>query len=274
MDSRITEQPSHYDHLESMPVGEIIADINRESATVAGVIQHALPQIEALITTIEKKLRTGGRLFYCGCGTGGRLCVLDTIEVQNTYTSPPDMIQAVFPGGISDITNTIESKEDNTEDGWRQLMDKQVSKKDIVVGFSASGTTPFVLSTLQHCQRQGITTASVVNNPNAPISRASDIPVVLITGPEFVTGSTRMKGGTSQKMVLDMISTTVMIRLGRVSGNRMVNAKIINHKLLERAIRTFMERHPDFHDDEKAKALITQYGSVANTERALGLSVE
>lgn len=274
MDNRITEQPSHYNHLERMSVAEIIADINRESATVAGVIQQALPQIETLITTIERKLRTGGRLFYCGCGTGGRLCVLDTIEVQNTYTSPPDMIQAIFPGGISDITNTIESKEDNTEDGWRQLMDKQVSKKDIVVGFSASGTTPFVLSTLQHCQRQGITTASVVNNPNAPISQASDIPVVLITGPEFVTGSTRMKGGTSQKMILDMISTTVMIRLGRVADNRMVNAKIINQKLLDRAVRMFMERHPAFQDYAKVEALIRANGSVALTERALGLSVE
>lgn len=274
MDNRITEQPSHYNHLERMSVAEIIADINRESATVAGVIQQALPQIETLITTIERKLRTGGRLFYCGCGTGGRLCVLDTIEVQNTYTSPPDMIQAIFPGGISDITNTIESKEDNTEDGWRQLMNKQVSKKDIVVGFSASGTTPFVLSTLQHCQRVGITTASVVNNPNAPISQASDIPVVLITGPEFVTGSTRMKGGTSQKMILDMISTTVMIRLGRVSDNRMVNAKIINHKLLDRAVRMFMERHPAFQDYAKVEALIRANGSVALTERALGLSVE
>lgn len=274
MDNRITEQPSHYNHLERMSVAEIIADINRESATVAGVIQQALPQIETLITTIERKLRSGGRLFYCGCGTGGRLCVLDTIEVQNTYTSPPDMIQAVFPGGISDITNTIESKEDNTEDGWWQLMDKQVSKKDIVVGFSASGTTPFVLSTLQHCQRVGITTASVVNNPNAPISQASDFPVVLITGPEFVTGSTRMKGGTSQKMILDMISTTVMIRLGRVSDNRMVNAKIINQKLLDRAVRMFMERHPAFQDYAKVEALIRANGSVAQTEGALGLSVE
>ena len=274
MDSRITEQPSHYNHLERMSVGEIITAINHERATVAGVIQQELPQIETLITAIERKLRNGGRLFYCGCGTGGRLCVLDTIEVQNTYMSPPEMIQAIFPGGINDITNTRESKEDNLEDGWQQLQAKQISKNDIVVGFSASGTTPFVLSTLRHCQKAGITTASVVNNPNAPISQASDIKVVLVTGPEFVTGSTRMKGGTSQKMVLDMISTSVMIRLGRVSGNRMVNAKIINHKLLDRAVRTFMERHPSFQDYNKVETLIKEHGSVALTESALGLSVK
>jgi N-acetylmuramic acid 6-phosphate etherase len=269
MDSRITEQPSLYDNLERKSVREIITDINHESAKVAGVIQKALPQIQTLIEAIEKKLRKGGRLFYCGCGTGGRLCVLDTIEVQNTYTSPPDMIQAIFPGGINDITNTIESKEDNLEDGWNQLQAKGVSKKDIVVGFSTSGTTPFVLSTLQHCQHEGITTASVVNNPDAPISAVSDYRVVLITGPEFVTGSTRMKGGTSQKMVLDMISTTVMIRLGRVSGNRMVNAKIINHKLLDRAIRTFMERHPEYKDYAEVERIIREYGSVAKAERAM-----
>lgn len=269
MDKRITEQPSLYDHLEKMSVGEIITDINRESSRVAGVIQQALPDIGRLISEIERRLCQGGRLFYCGCGTGGRLCVLDTIEVQNTYGSDPALIQAIFPGGVSDITNTRESKEDDTEGGWRQLVEKNVSARDIVVGFSASGTTPFVLSTLTHCREHGITTGSVVNNPDAPISAQSDYPIVLVTGPEFVTGSTRMKGGTSQKMVLDMISTTVMIRLGRVSGNRMVNAKIINAKLLDRAIRTFMDRHPSFTDYDAVSRLIRQYGNVANAERAI-----
>lgn len=271
MDKRITEQPSLYDHLENMSVSEIITDINRESAKVSEAIGKVLPSIERLITAIEDKLRHGGRLFYCGCGTGGRLAVLDTIEVQNTYTSPPDKIQAIFPGGVSDILNTRESKEDDVEGGWLQLQQKGISNQDIVVGFSASGTTPFVLATLRRCQEHGITTASVVNNPDAPISAASDYQVVVVTGPEFVTGSTRMKGGTTQKMILDMISTTVMIRLGRVSGNRMVNAKIINHKLLDRAVRTFQDRHPQYTDYNAVQQLIQSQGSVRKAEQYLGL---
>lgn len=267
MDRRITEQPSLYDHLDKMSVEEIIGHINTESKKVPQAIDGALPDIAKLISAIEDKLRHSGRLFYCGCGTGGRLAVLDTIEVQNTYTSPPSMIQAIFPGGVEDILNTRESKEDDLQGGWSQLVQKHVSERDIVVGFSASGTTPFVLSTLKQCRSHHITTASVVNNPDAPISEVSDYKVVIVTGPEFVTGSTRMKGGTTQKMVLDMISTTVMIRLGRVEGNRMVNAKIINHKLLDRAVRTFMELNPQFSDYAAVESLIRQQGSVKLAEQ-------
>lgn len=265
-ETRITEQPSHYDHLEQMTVEEITADINHENATVPLATEKALPQLNRLIAAIEERLQQGGRLFYVGCGTGGRLATLDTIEVQNTYGTDGSQIQAIFPGGTGCLTQTRESREDDTEDSWQQLLSKDVSAKDIVVGISASGTTPFVLSALRHCLAAGITTGCIVNNPQSPIAQAADYPVEIITGPEFVTGSTRMKAGTAQKLCLDMISTTVQIRLGRVEGNKMVNAKLMNRKLIDRAVRIFMERNPQFSDYDAAKQRILQAGSVKKAE--------
>ena len=266
MDKRITEQPSHYDHLERMSVEQLTADINNENMTVPAAIGKALPAINRLIEAVEHKMKNGGRLFYVGCGTGGRLATLDTIEVQNTYGTDGTQIQAVFPGGIGCLTQTRESREDDTENSWQQLLDKHVSNDDIVVGVSASGTTPFVLAALRHCRTAGITTGCIVNNPNSPIAAEADYQVEVITGPEFVTGSTRMKSGTSQKLIFDMISTTVQIRLGRVEGNKMVNAKLINNKLIDRAVRIFMERNPQYTDYEEAKALILKAGSVKKAE--------
>lgn len=266
MEKRITEQPSHYDHLEQMSVEQLTADINNENMTVPAAIEKALPAINRLIEAVEHKLKNGGRLFYVGCGTGGRLATLDTIEVQNTYGTDGTQIQAVFPGGIGCLTQTRESREDDTENSWQQLLDKHVSNDDIVVGVSASGTTPFVLAALRHCRAEGITTGCIVNNPNSPIAAEADYQVEVITGPEFVTGSTRMKAGTSQKLIFDMISTTVQIRLGRVEGNKMVNAKLINNKLIDRAVRIFMERNPQYTDYEEAKALILKAGSVKKAE--------
>lgn len=266
MDKRITEQPSHYDHLEQMSVEQLTADINNENMTVPAAIGKALPAINRLIEAVERKLKNGGRLFYVGCGTGGRLATLDTIEVQNTYGTDETQIQAVFPGGIGCLTQTRESREDDTENSWQQLLDKHVSNDDIVVGVSASGTTPFVLAALRHCRTAGITTGCIVNNPNSPIAAEADYQVEVITGPEFVTGSTRMKAGTSQKLIFDMISTTVQIRLGRVEGNKMVNAKLINNKLIDRAVRIFMERNPQYTNYEEAKALILKAGSVKKAE--------
>lgn len=266
MDKRITEQPSHYDHLEQMSVEQLTADINNENMTVPAAIGKALPAINRLIEAVEHKLKNGGRLFYVGCGTGGRLATLDTIEVQNTYGTDGTQIQAVFPGGIGCLTQTRESREDDTENSWQQLLDKHVSNNDIVVGVSASGTTPFVLAALRHCRAEGITTGCIVNNPNSPIAAEAYYQVEVITGPEFVTGSTRMKAGTSQKLIFDMISTTVQIRLGRVEGNKMVNAKLINNKLIDRAVRIFMERNPQYTDYEEAKALILKAGSVKKAE--------
>lgn len=266
MDKRITEQPSHYDNLEQMSVEQLTADINNENMTVPAAIGKALPAINRLIEAVEHKLKNGGRLFYVGCGTGGRLATLDTIEVQNTYGTDGTQIQAVFPGGIGCLTQTRESREDDTENSWQQLLDKHVSNNDIVVGVSASGTTPFVLAALRHCRTAGITTGCIVNNPNSPIAAEADYQVEVITGPEFVTGSTRMKAGTSQKLIFDMISTTVQIRLGRVEGNKMVNAKLINNKLIDRAVRIFMERNPQYTNYEEAKALILKAGSVKKAE--------
>lgn len=266
MDKRITEQPSHYDHLEQMSIEQLTADINNENMTVPAAIEKALPAINRLIETVERKLNNGGRLFYVGCGTGGRLATLDTIEVQNTYGTDGTQIQAVFPGGIGCLTQTRESREDDTENSWQQLLDKHVSTDDIVVGISASGTTPFVLAALRHCRAVGITTGCIVNNPNSPIATEADYPVEVITGPEFVTGSTRMKAGTSQKLIFDMISTTVQIRLGRVEGNKMVNAKLINNKLIDRAVRIFMERNPQYTDYEEAKTIVLKAGSVKKAE--------
>lgn len=266
METRITEQSSHYDHLEQMTVEQITEGINNESMSVAVAVGKALPRLNSLISAIEERLREGGRLFYVGCGTGGRLAMLDTIEVQNTYGTDGTQIQAIFPGGTGCLTQTRESREDDLQNGWQQLSERGVSVKDIVVGFSASGTTPFVLAALKRCREAGIATGCIVNNPDSPISREADYAVEVITGPEFVTGSTRMKAGTSQKMCLDMISTTVEIRLGRVEGNKMVNAKLINAKLIDRAVRIFMERNPQITDCEEAERLILKAGSVKKAE--------
>ena len=266
MDKRITEQPSHYDHLEQMSVEQITANINSENMSVPVAVDKALPAINRLIDAVEHKLRCGGRLFYVGCGTGGRLATLDTIEVQNTYGIDGRQIQAIFPGGIECLTQTRESREDDTDDSWTQLTARGVCQTDIVVGISASGTTPFVLAALRHARAEGITTGCIVNNPNSPIAAQADYRVEVLTGPEFVTGSTRMKAGTSQKLIFDIISTTVQIRLGRVEGNKMVNAKLINHKLIDRAVRIFMERNPQFTDYDEVRALIMKAGSVKNLE--------
>ena len=258
VDKRITEQSSLYEHLEKMSVDELTAHINAENKKVALAIEEALPAINQLISAIEVQLKKGGRL-----------ATLDTIEVQNTYGIDGSQIQAIVPGGIGCLTQTRESREDDLENGWLQLCDKHISKHDFVLGFSASGTTPFVLAILKHCKEAGIPTGCIVNNPHAPIAQAADYPVEVITGPEFVTGSTRMKAGSSQKMILDMISTSLQIRQGRVEGNKMVNAKLINHKLIDRACRIFMERNPEYTDYEKVKLLILKAGSVKKAEKLL-----
>ena len=268
-ETRITEQPSHYDHLEQMAIEQITADINHENMAVPLAIAKALPAINRLITAIEQRLKKGGRLFYVGCGTGGRLAMLDTIEVQNTYGTDGQQIQAIFPGGTECLTQTRESREDDTNDSWQQLLIQNISQHDIVVGLSASGTTPFVLAALKRCRNEGILTGCIVNNPKSPIANEADWPVEVITGPEFVTGSTRMKAGTSQKLILDMISTTIQIRLGRVEGNKMVNAKLINNKLVDRAVRIFMERNQQYDNYEEVKKIILKAGSVKKAEKEI-----
>lgn len=262
---RLTEQPSKYNNLETKTVTELIRDINAEDKTVAYAIEKALPEIEKLISAVEKQLKNGGRMYYLGCGSGGRLSVLDVIELPNTYGIEKGKINVVLAGGIRNLVDALEEKEDDEEEGWNSLLQENISSKDIVIGISASGTTPFVLAALKKCKENGIPCGSIVNNPGAPISHYSDYPVELITGPEFVTGSTRMKSGTSQKMVFDMISTTVLIRLGRVEGNRMVNVRLINNKVVDRSVRMLMERN-HLENYEFAREMILKNGTVKNAE--------
>lgn len=256
---RITEQPSKYRHLEKMPVEEITAHINAEDKTVACAIEASLPQVNRLIDAIVSKIQAGGRMFYLGAGSGGRLSVLDAIELPNTYGIEKGLVNVVLAGGIENLYLAPEEKEDDTREGWRQLREKDINEKDIVIGISASGTTPFVLASLEECRKHHITTGCIVSNPSSPIARQADFPVEVITGPEFITGSTRMKCGTAQKMIFDMISTTVMIRLGRVEDNRMVNVLLLNEKITDRAVRILMEKG-ELSDYEEARKLVLAHG--------------
>jgi N-acetylmuramic acid 6-phosphate etherase len=258
---RITEQPSRYRHLEKMSVGELITNINREDRTVAVAIEKQLPQIEQLITAVENQLRAGGRMFYLGAGSGGRLSVLDKIELPNTYGIEKGMINVILAGGEENLVLAPEEMEDDTEDAWKQMQAFNVSERDIVIGISASGTTPFVLAGMKKCRERRIPCGCIVSNPDSPIAAEADYPVEVVTGPEFVTGSTRMKCGTAQKMLFDMISTTVLIRLGRVEDNKMVNVRLINNKVVDRSVRMLMEKR-NLTDYEEAKKLILQFGNV------------
>ncbi|MGK6352875.1 N-acetylmuramic acid 6-phosphate etherase [Parapedobacter sp. DT-150] len=270
MDLRVTESPSNYRHLEKKSVDELVSLINQEDQTVAGQIAKASPQLIRLIEVIVEKVKAGGRLFYVGAGSGGRLAVLDVIELPTTYGVAKGVFNVILAGGIDRLVDALEEKEDDTEEGWTRLQEANVSPKDVVVGISASGTTPFVLASLQRCREQGISTGSIVGNPDSPIAAASEFPVEVITGPEFVTGSTRMKCGTAQKMILDIISTTTMVQLGRVEDNSMVNVALINDKITDRAVRMLMEKS-GIADYETAKAVLLKYGSV---KQALDNSVK
>lgn len=232
---RLTEQPSLYDHLETKSVAELLRDINTEDKKVPLAIEAVLPDIERLVNAIEAQIRAGGRFFWLGAGTGGKLGVLDVLEVPNTYGVDPEIWQAVLAGGNENLVLDLEEAEDDTEEGWQVLSEvHHVTPKDIVVGISASGCTPYVLAAMKACKEHGIPCGSICNNPDSPISAWVDYPIEIVMGPEFITGSTRMKSGTSQKLLCDMISTTLMVRLGRVEGNRMVCANLINNKVIDR----------------------------------------
>jgi N-acetylmuramic acid 6-phosphate etherase len=257
----LTEQPSPHRHLESRSIEEITTLINQEDATVAKAIEKALPAVNRLIHAVVDTLRAGGRMFYIGAGSGGRLSVLDVIELPTTYGIPKGIVSTILAGGIPRLAEAREEMEDDRHAGWAALQSENITPADIVIGISASGTTPFVLTALQTCRQQAIPTGCIVSNPDSPIAAAADFPVEVITGPEFITGSTRMKCGTAQKMLFDMISTTVMIQLGRVEDNQMVNVLLINDKITDRAVRMLMEKAaiPDY---EKARQLLLEQGSV------------
>ncbi len=258
---RITEQPSKYRHLEKMSVDELITNINKEDQIVALAIKEQLPQISKLITAVEKQLKAGGRMFYLGAGSGGRLSVLDKVELPNTYGIEKGVINVILAGGEENLLLVLEEKEDDEEDAWRQMQKFNVSDKDFIIGISASGTTPFVLAGLKKCRQLGVPCGCIVHNPDSPIAAYADYPVEIVMGPEFVTGSTRMKCGTAQKIVFDMISTTVLIRLGQVEDNRMVNVRLINNKVVDRSVKMILEKS-GLTDYEEAKSILLKCGNV------------
>jgi N-acetylmuramic acid 6-phosphate etherase len=258
---KITEQASTYHHLEKMSVLEILSHINSEDKIVPVAVSKEITQIEALVQVVTDKMLMGGRLFYIGAGTSGRLAVVDASECPPTYGVPPGLVIAVIAGGDKAITTAVEFAEDDSQQGWIDLQAYHVSDKDVVVGIAASGTTPYVIGALEECQKRNIVTGSISCNPNSPISAVADYPIEVIVGPEFVTGSTRMKSGTAQKLVLNMISTTVMIQLGRVEDNKMVNMQLTNEKLVDRGTKMVMER-TGMRDYDKAKEVLLRFGSV------------
>ncbi|MES2378487.1 MAG: N-acetylmuramic acid 6-phosphate etherase [Bacteroidota bacterium] len=236
-----TEKESNYNNLDKMSVAEILKDINYEDKTVAVSVSKALPQIEKLAIIITERMKAGGRLFYIGAGTSGRLGVVDASECPPTFGVPFDMVVGIIAGGDGAIRKAVEFAEDDTEQAWKDLLAYNITDKDVVVGIAASGTTPYVIGGLKAANQNNIATGCVVCNSGSPVAAEAKYPVEVVTGPEFLTGSTRMKAGTGQKLVLNMLTTTVMIQLGKVKGNKMVDMQLSNHKLVDRATKMVMD---------------------------------
>jgi len=265
---KVTEQASTYRHLEKMSIHELLQNINNEDKTVPYAVEKAMPQIEKLVAAISDKMLAGGRLFYIGAGTSGRLGIVDASECPPTFGVPYGLVIGLIAGGEKAITQAVEFAEDSAVEGWTDLEKHFVSDKDVVVGLAASGTTPYVIGALEECRKRGIITGSISCNPNSPVSAAADYPVEVVVGPEFVTGSTRMKSGTAQKLVLNMISTSIMIQLGRVEDNKMVNMQLSNVKLVDRGVKMVMDKLA-ISDYEKAKDLLLKHGSVKKAVEAV-----
>lgn len=259
---KTTEQDSNYDHLESMSVSDLLLNINREDQTVALAVQKSLPQIETLTFQIIEKLQNGGRLFYLGAGTSGRLGILDASECPPTFGVSHGLVVGLIAGGDSAIRKAVEFAEDSTTQGWKDLKNHAISEKDVVIGIAASGTTPYVVAALEDCNQHNIITGCITCNEGSPLSNVAKFPIEVVVGPEFVTGSSRMKAGTAQKMVLNMITTATMIRLGKVKGNKMIDMQLSNDKLVHRGI-TMLVNELEI-DQETAANLLERYGSVRN----------
>lgn len=257
---KISEQPSLYNDLEKKSVGEILRDINREDHKVADAVALAIPQIERLVEAIVSRMKRGGRIFYIGAGTSGRLGVLDASEIPPTFGMDPGWVIGLIAGGDTALRNPVENAEDDTAQGWKDLQQFNISANDTVIGIAASGTTPYVIGALKECRRNGILTAAITSNPDSPLAAAADIAIEMIVGPEYVTGSSRMKSGTGQKMICNMITTSVMIQMGRVKGNRMVNMQLSNAKLVDRGTRMVVDELGLPYDE--AKRLLLLHGSV------------
>lgn len=257
---KITEQPSHYDHLEQMSVGELLTHISEEDALVAEAVRKVIPQIQAFVEAVEPRMRQGGRLFYVGAGTSGRLGVLDASELPPTFGVPADWVIGIIAGGDKALRHAVENAEDFEERGWQDLLAFSPTKDDTVLGIAASGTTPYVVGAVSEARKNGLLTGCITSNPGTPLAAAAEHPIETIVGPEFVTGSSRMKSGTAQKMVLNMISTSLMIRMGRVEGNRMVKMQLTNAKLVDRGTRMIQESLGLSYDE--ARQRLIEAGSV------------
>ena len=258
---KVTEQSSLYENLEKKTVEEILTEINLEDQKVAIAVQKTIPDIEKLVTGIVERMKKGGRLFYIGAGTSGRLGVLDASEIPPTYGMPDTYVIGLIAGGDIALRNPVEAAEDDLEKGWNELKEFKINQNDVLVGIAASGTTPYVIGALRNARANGILTAAICCNPGSPVAAEAEIKIEPIVGPEYVTGSTRMKSGTAQKLVLNMISSTAMIKLGRVKGNRMVNMQLTNQKLVDRGTRMLVEELNLPY--EQAKNLLLLHGSVS-----------
>lgn len=260
MDSRTTEQESLHKNLDQLSTLELLNGINQEDQKVADAVNKCIPTLTRLIDETLPKMQLGGRLFYMGAGTSGRLGIVDASECPPTYGVPHGMVVGIIAGGDTAIRKAVEFAEDDTEQGWKDLQAHQIKELDTVVGITASGTTPYVLGAMRQCKANGITTAGITCNDGSPLAASVDFPLVAVVGPEFVTGSTRMKAGTAQKLILNMLSTGIMIRLGKVKGNKMVDMQLSNHKLVDRGTRMVMDELGI--DYEMAKSYLLENGSV------------
>jgi len=265
---KTTEQASNYNHLEKMSITEVLSNINKEDTTVPEAVEKSIPQIELLVSQIIEKLKIGGRLFYMGAGTSGRLGVVDASECPPTFGVSHDLVIGLIAGGDPAIRKAVEFAEDDTTQGWKDLETHQISEKDVVIGIAASGTTPYVIGALKKCNESNIITGCITCNEGSPLATTAQYPIVVTVGPEFITGSSRMKAGTAQKLVLNMISTATMIQLGKVKGNKMVDMQLSNSKLVDRGTRMIMEELKI--ERELAATLLEKYGSVRNAIQNYG----
>ncbi|GAB2762347.1 N-acetylmuramic acid 6-phosphate etherase [Salinimicrobium soli] len=261
MNKKTTEQASLYDHLELMNTAEILKNINNEDKKVPEAVEKVIPQIEKVVDRVVEQIGVhDGRLFYIGAGTSGRLGVLDASECPPTFGVSENLVIGLIAGGDVALRKAVENAEDDDQQAWKDLQEKNISEKDVLIGIAASGTTPYVIGGIKKARENGLFTACITNNAGSPLSEAAEVPIEVVVGPEFVTGSTRMKSGTSQKLVLNMISTSVMIRLGRIKGNKMVDMQLSNKKLVGRGELMLME---ELHISEHlARTLLQEYKSV------------
>jgi len=256
----VTESPSNFDNLDKMSIEELLTHINEEDSKVHIAVKQALPQIKNLVEQIEVRMKKGGRVFYLGAGTSGRLGVLDASEIPPTFGVPESMVIGLIAGGDVALRKSVEAAEDDPNKAWVSLQGFNINKNDVVIGIAASGTTPYVIGGITHARENGILTGCITCNPGSEIAKVTEFPIEAIVGPEFVTGSTRLKAGTAQKMILNMITTSIMIKLGRVKGNKMVNMQLTNKKLIERGTQMIVDEI-NIPTDE-ARRLLLIHGSV------------